>query len=414
MVTALRSGMAPLFNRCAAFALALALAGCADDEPSGRFGELRVVPGAISMPAEPVEATTLEANGYISAVAATGSFIVAGTTTGSYYVDATTLSPLSVWSDDPAISPETGAVSLLARHGGSVLVLAAEGVFHSYGDRLVPSPASDELTALALHDIHADGDDLWLAAEEGLGLLSSTGDVSWYSISGQQGAPSAVLATDELVFVAFGAAVFEIDRSSNMSYQLPYTTGYVRAIAASADGGVYFAGTEGLFERAAGGDYTHYTMSDGASTAVEALAYYPKDGTFALTADGVVLARPGSEPVGVAPIEANESPRSLAADDLGNVWLGDGDSLSGMALGSPISFASDVAPLLETYCGHCHATGENGAPAQDYNDYAVTSALAQTIVSRISTNQMPPAGEDPVPADAFDIIQGWYLSGMNP
>jgi uncharacterized membrane protein len=128
-----------------------------------------------------------------------------------------------------------------------------------------------------------------------------------------------------------------------------------------------------------------------------------------------VRARAASTPELVVPLEPPTAPRVLTSDDAGGVWLGEGTAISGWTLGTPMSFETDVKPVLESYCSVCHAPpGANDAPPIDFLDYDVAVAKSAQVAQRIGTGQMPPASATPLPADSHQIILRWIASGASP
>lgn len=396
--------------------LAFLVGACGGDEspapPVERFGELHVVEGAPSLPSDPgVEPTALDATGNVTAIGAAGTTLIVGTdTTTSQLIDGE-LTELEVWSDDPETPTTTGAVQLVTRDGATLVVLATEGLFHSFGDKLIPSPAAADVLALEPLAIHADGDALWLCTPTGLARLQD-GELSWLTVEGEEGPPSAVHhAATGLVYVAFADRLYEIEIEDDSAYAVPFELGDVHAISAGSADAIYVAADRGLFERAVDGQWTRYTLTgDDVGAPATALSFYPKDGTFVSVPGGVTLATPDTGVTGVVSSTADR----MIADDVGQLWLAGGSEVTGLPVGTPIGFEDDVAPILTDYCGSCHADGTANAPLQDFADYDNVVVLAQTIVSRIQAGQMPPAGSDPLPGDAVDLINRWYLSGQNP
>ncbi|MEQ9317995.1 MAG: hypothetical protein RIF41_02510, partial [Polyangiaceae bacterium] len=227
---------------------------------------------------------------------------------------------------------------------------------------------------------------------------------------GEDGPPAAVHhAATGLLYVAFGDRLYEIEDDS--AYAVPFELGAVHAISAGSADAIYVASDRGLFERAVDGQWTRYTLTDDdAGAPATALSFYPKDGAFVSVPGGVALATPDA---GVTGVVSSAFPQMIA-DDVGQLWLAGGSDVTGLAVGTPIGFEDDVAPILTTYCSSCHADGTENAPLQDFADYDNVVVLAQTVVSRIQAGQMPPAGSDPLPGDAVDLINRWYLSGQNP
>ena len=394
--------------------LALLLAACGGDEapapPVDRFGDLRTVAGAPSLPNDPgVEPTSLLAPGNVTAIGAAGTTLIVGTDTSTSQLIDGKLVELEVWSDDPDIPSTTGSVRLVTRDDATLVVLAEEGLFHSFGDKLVPSPASADVLALDPMAMHADGDLLWLCTPDGLARLED-GELSWLTIEGESGLPAAVHhAATGLLYVAFDDRLYEIE--SDRAYAVPFELGAIHAIGAGRGDAVYVASDRGLFERNVEGEWTRYTLTeDDAGAPATALSFYPKDGTFVAVPGGITLANPDDGITGVATSDASH----MIADDLGRIWLGGGTDVTGLPVGTPIGFEDDVAPILTSYCASCHDEGIDNAPVQDFADYDNVVLLAQTVVSRIRDGQMPPAGSDPLPGDAVDLINRWYLSGQNP
>jgi len=396
--------------------LALLVGACGGDEtstpPIDRFGELRTVEGAPALPGDagvaPIELT---AASEVTALGAAGTTLVVGTSDGASQLIDGALAELEVWSDDPATPTTTGAVMLVTRDEATVVVLGEEGLFHSFGDKLIPSPASDDVLALSPIAMHADGGVLWLCTPSGLARLADD-ELSWLTIEGEQGPPTAVhRASTGLLYVAFDDRLYEIEDDS--AYAVPFEIGDVHAISAGGGDAIYVASDRGLFERTGDGAWTRYTLTSDDSDAgapVTALSFYPKDGAFAVVPGGIALVTPDA---GVTGVVASEAERMIA-DDLGQLWLAGGSAVTGLPVGTPIGFEDDVAPILTSYCSSCHDDGTGNAPIQDFADYDNVVVLAQTIVSRVQTGQMPPAGTEPLPGDAVDLIHRWYLSGQNP
>jgi hypothetical protein len=397
--------------------MALALGCGSDGAPAApTFGELRVVGGAPLIPADGPQPATFGADGDVTTVAAAGGLLVVGTTTGAFALDhigsgESALSPLEVWSDDAETA--TGAVRLAFAHDDGVVVLAAAGAFHTHGARLLRSPDSDALTALDVRAVsHGAPGELWLCAARGLGRLTAS-ELSWYAVPGESAAPAAAQRAGDVLLVAYADRLYELALDGDVVTRVPHATGAIAAMAPGLDGAVYLAAEGGLFERDGAGVYTQYTLSDGAPVAVGALAYYPKDGTFALSPAGLVVARPGGAVAGVMASAAIAGP-GIVADGAGNLWSGGSGTLAQLPVGTPIGFAADVAPILQAYCAGCHADGAGGAPRHDFSDLAVVSALGGSIRSRVALGQMPPAGS-PQPGGAdLDILDLWLSSGQNP
>lgn len=79
------------------------------------------------------------------------------------------------------------------------------------------------------------------------------------------------------------------------------------------------------------------------------------------------------------------------------------------------TYCRDVKPVLDTWCGGCHAASlggaaRHGAPAGvDFDTYAGASASATAVRMRIGNGTMPPGGG--VPASDLGVIVGWIEDG---
>jgi hypothetical protein len=195
--------------------------------------------------------------------------------------------------------------------------------------------------------------------------------------------------------------------------RVPHSFGVIHGIARGAQGAVYMAADNGLFERSTNGSYVQYTLSDSATPApAYAVAFDPKKGMFGITAAGIVLINPGETLIGITAYPPSLSGPGIAvADDIGNVWVGAGKQLEGMRIGSTVNFDADVRPVLEKYCGTCHLDGAQKSPIIKLLDYETVSGMSSKIIQRISVGQMPPAASTPMPAEAFEIILRWEASG---
>jgi len=67
--------------------------------------------------------------------------------------------------------------------------------------------------------------------------------------------------------------------------------------------------------------------------------------------------------------------------------------------GTAKSYATDVAPLIQAYCGGCH----------NFNSYSTVAASANSIRSMIASGQMPRGGS--LTNAQKDIIVCWIDNG---
>jgi len=411
-------------NRCTNFLgvviAVMALGGCGNGVVSDL--PLVVVDGAPTIPPYDPGGVSIDVGDEITALGAKGSRLLVGTKSTVYGLGDVvgTLEEVSVWSDDPSITAQTGAVHAIGRRSANVLVAADNGIFHTSGDKLLVSPASVELTALGITGLATEnspsGERMWFATSSGLYELAGNALSKW-TVEDEAGAPTAVATSDRLVFVAYGDRLYELNVETEEAGLVPHSFGTIHSLAHGAENTMYVAADKGLFERGADGGYTQYTLSDGAEPAVAYAAIFdPKKGMFGLTSAGIVLAEPGKTPAGVMPLPGSLAGTTIpmaAADDIGNIWFGAGNKLEGLKLGSTLTFDADVVPVFRAYCGSCHLEGANYSPVIKLDDYETVVAMSAKINSRISAGQMPPASATPMPAEAFEILLRWEASGRN-
>ncbi len=408
--------------------LVLQLVGCGSDPDPGPVEtekapppEVTIVKGAPSDPVMPVEATTFGTKGYVVALDGLGSMPVVGTTVEASTVMGDELAAMEIWGEGPTL---TGRVNAIVRRAGNVLVAADSGVFHTLDDKLVLSPASDTLSALDIQSMHVTSgvanEVIWIVAADALYELKSGKLLKWSIEGATPAAITALLATGDAVYIGFGAQLYILDTKAQKATIIDYDFGAINEIISGPGGVLHIATSQGLFERKAEGVYTQYTMADGEAVAeVDDIAFDAKQGTFIVTSTGISLATGDAAPVGMATLGEQKAPRLMAFDDIGNLWVGEDQTVYRLPLGSKIGFAEDVRPILEKHCMACHADpptiqGEN-APAVNFLDYDTATEYGASTVLRISTGQMPPAGKaDPVPPAEFEIVKRWQEGGQAP
>jgi len=394
---------------CGALLSALAVVGTGcSEEP--RF-ELAVVQGAPIYPAD-VERVDVAIDGYVNALAARSDGAIVGTSTGASSIRDGQIVDLDVWSVD--VPEQPGAVTAIARLGEQHLVVAEQRLLASVGDRLVPSELGAEVEALAPKRLYVAGlgaaASLLLGADSGLYEVQA-GVLLRHDIPDEAGAPRAVGRQGALLVVAYGNRLYEID--NEVLHRVPFDTGLIHDIDNGPGGTLLIATDRGLFERAPDGAYKHFTLSNGAPSRVVALAHSLKDGTYGLSTEGAFAVDGSEELRGVVANDGLELD-AIAADDVGQLWLGGNTIVRSVAVGSPIGFAADVAPVLEQYCASCHADGVQGAPQRDLVDYEISVALAESIRARIENGSMPPPGSPALDPDAYEVILRWVASGATP
>lgn len=415
-----------------------AVAACGGGSSTGTGGGgggggppvLTVVAGAPSPPSmEPVvEDHTIE--GYATALGDNGSLVAAGTSTSLYEVTSAGPVLLDIVGDEPDLPATTGAVRALAPNGSGLLVAAETGLFYTEGGVIQRSLASSALfplgiTAMASRLADDDGDGanethLLLRVSDGVREVEGDALITW-TIEGEAGLPTALLGQKERLYLAYGSRVYEVDRASEKAYPLTFDVGYVKAMACNTlacDEGsiVYFASDKGLVERSASGAYTRYPLANEGDPAVtvEGFAFDAgRQRLYALAGGLVILLRDGEVPKGVAtlgPPASGGEGRSMAADKIGDLWVGEGLGLTRLAIGTPLSFATDVAPIMHTYCAGCHATAQNGAPTINFEAYNVMVDKATVALTRMKEGTMPPATyEKKLPKEKIQIIEDWAV-----
>ncbi|APR84775.1 Hypothetical protein A7982_10124 [Minicystis rosea] len=386
---------------------------------------LAVVYGAPAAPAEEPESSGHAVEGYAAAMASHGGTIAIGTTTSVYRLDTTGPVKLDLVGDEPDLPADTGAVRAMASYEGGLLVAAENGLFYTDGLVVQRSLANDTLGPLGITAMSArlasgaDGGD----AEYHLSILAGSvayelggGSMSTWTVDGEAGPPTAVLAQEARVYLSFGARTYEIDKAKKEARPVAAGLGKVHEIACSSlsceEGSlVYFASDSGLVERGADGVYRRFPLAaEGAPPVpVETFALdAAKQRLYALAGGSVLRIRAGEVPDAVATLAAPAASRRMAVDKAGDVWVGEGLGVKRLALGTPLSFATDVRPILHEYCADCHATGQKGAPVRDFESYDVAVARIDSILMRVQDGTMPPLSTGKkLPKETIQILQDW-------
>jgi len=379
--------------------------------------EVQVVSGTPSPPDEDPDGTSYPAFGYVVALGALGSTTVVGTTVEASSVGETDLETIEIWGAGP---PTTGHVRAILRRSSNVLVATETGVFHTLDDKLVLSPASDILSGLDIRSMHlASGtstEEIWVVAADGLYQLEDE-ELSRWNIDGTIPLDiTDVLVTRQEATIAFGGSLYTVDLNSKRASLVDYDFGNINALLTGPGGVLQLATSQGLYERVSDDEFVQYTLADGSAVAeVHDVVLDPKQGSFAVTSSGVLLASGGAIPIGAATLPESTAPRVLAFDDIGNLWVGDDQTVHAFKLGTPLSFETDIKPILDEYCMSCHGDPpKDNTPGVDFNDYGTSVEYAAAIVLRVGTGQMPPAGSPPVSPENFEMIKRWHEGGTNP
>lgn len=384
--------------------------------------------GAPAAPAKEPESQAFAIEGYASALGANAELVGAGTTTSVYRVEGAGPTLLSITGDEPDLPFETGRVRAIAPFEDGLLVAADQALFFTKGGALQLSLGSAALHPLGIRAMSArvaddDGDGtsethLALVSESGAYELDAGALVRW-TVEGESAAPTALLAQRGRVTVAFGHAVYEIDKATKKAYPLLFDIGAVREIACGSqrcDEGslLYFATDQGLVERAPDGAFTRYPLAEQGAKAVPVETFAldaERQRLYALAGGQVLRLRSGELPVAVASSAEGNHARRIAVDKFGDVWLGEGLALRRLALGTPLSFETDVRPIVHEYCAGCHATGTQGAPKLDFETFSTFVELIDPVLKRVKEGSMPPSTYDKkLPADKIQILEDWAVT----
>lgn len=396
-------------------------AGCGESGGPSPDDPVTVVPGAPSPLGEAPAETSVGTVGYVTSVGASGGLVGVGTSVRAFSLSGGELVPMDVYGDAPSVPAGTGAVRAVARRTDGLFVAADSGLFYTEGQKLLLSPADMGLADLDIRGLRVTGsgpfESLAIVAADGIYEVAG-GKAVKLSIDGEPGAPGAVAIDGKRLFAAYGPRLYEVDEDRSKAVLSAVDAGEIHALALGAGDALFAATDEGVVVRDAEGAYSRYTLSDGDTPAAAwDVALDPQQGMYAVTSAGVVLFAEGADPAVVAEVTAGDPPtlRVAAVDGTGTLWVGEGDRLRGLALGQPVGFAEDVAPVLADYCASCHESGAEGAPVIDFSSYEATVAKAQVMIEKMSAGLMPPAdAPKKIPPDKYELVLRWYSSGQNP
>jgi hypothetical protein len=391
--------------------------------------ELHVVAGIAGVVNEEPESNSYEVEGYVTTMAGRGTIVTAGTTTGVFELGASGPNLLPIVGVELDLPASTGIVRAMAGYDAGVLVVADNDILFAQNGALTRSAGKTTLETLGIEALGArfaddDGD---MKTETHLSVIGTdaghelaAGSLVTWTIDGEMGAPSAMLAQRDTVYLAYGRHVYEVDKAKGEAIAVPFDMGTIHEMACSSvacDAGslVYFASDKGLVERSASGVYSLYTLAESgaAGAAVESFAIDgSKQRLYAIAVNQLLRIRAGDIPSAVATVEPTKEPRKLVVDKIGDVWTGTGTNITKYALGTPLSFLTDVQPIMHEYCAECHATALNGAPKIDFEDYSVAVGLVERIIARAAVERsMPPGTYDKkLPAELITILKDWAVT----
>jgi len=406
-----------------AFSLLAACAPEAQETPTPAPVET-VTHGLTDAPA--AETLSISTTSTVPILKSSGGDIYLGTASGLYRLEDTAAVPVEYLPQlgEPST---TGAIRVLARRETGLLVVAEQGIFHTYGQNLLYSPLSAAFAGQTIHDAAVStrqdtgtGNDatevVWLATDQGLFRATDDG-IEQVLLPVKTTAATAVSVLSELgsggdglVWVAFAEGLFELEGDAWHAVATPAAVEHFFTWEET----LYASTDAGLLVRTAAGDWQLHTGEDATALHVGGVAV-DGDGQAIFSADAGVLRLDGNDSTQpftrLAAADEPGTQRPLALDVFGNVWLGTASGVTGLMMGSPLSFAERVAPIFEMRCNTCHLGGAS-APAHDFTRWEEVEPMIDTILQRVYTGQMPSTG--PLPVEESDVIVQWDESGRNP
>ncbi len=396
----------------------LVLGSCADDATTSSspvdgptLVEVDGVPSATTAPE--FEEFVLPA--YASSIAATDNLVITGTSGGA----------IAFGADNPVfLGPADTTIDTFAAEGAGLLVFMHQAIGFTTGVSVEPLEGLE-----ALADVGAESSATrWVANEDNelvahhtlLGSdaayeLVGTALTRW-AVDSESAAPSAAFAGEETLLIAYGERLYEIDRNTKQGQRIRLEFGTIEAIACDSSScgeasRFYLATSRGLVERSSAAAYFLYPLADApdAGVPVRGFALDPtRQRLYAWTDEALLLVRSSGVPQSLIAIVRDESvPRVGAVDSVGDLWLGHSTTLTKFETGTPLSFATDIQPIMAAYCATCHEAGTNGAPTIDFENYDVAKARVDRIVARMSEATMPPSDALSVPADKLKLVLTW-------
>jgi len=73
------------------------------------------------------------------------------------------------------------------------------------------------------------------------------------------------------------------------------------------------------------------------------------------------------------------------------------------------SFKTDVEPIFERRCWHCHANGGPEAASHNFSTYDNIYAQRSAILNQVYACHMPPAGQTPPTSDERAKLLAWLV-----
>lgn len=366
-----------------------------------------IVAGAPTFDASP-DRRLLGAQGAITALAPWDGGLFVGTDRGAYALRGDQLTAVAAY-DFGGSAVELGAVTAVAPREDGLLVAAEAGLYYTHDHALVASGLDSLLPRWTVLDVsvraNAQGDEqVWVATNEGLYFVDVMGTVR-VTLPGVTGSPRAVAAGADAVAVAFSSGLVRL-HPDTAEFSLRAD---LDVSAVEIEGGRIWAATgAGIYTGDVDGPLTHYLLGEASPAPAAALALAPGGGALTVAAGGVVHLQGGAF-TGVSPYAAAAT--ALAVDPQGDVWVGSGSSLTGLSTGEPVSFSASISPIFSASCGPCHLEGTL-APKHDFSRYEEVEPMADDLLTRVLSGQMPTTG--PLPPAEYAAVELWAQTGMAP
>jgi hypothetical protein len=315
----------------------------------------------------------------------------------------------------------TGAIIAMAPRAGGVLVLADSGLFYTDDAQLVYSPLNEAIDGLELTNIAVSGEGdteiVWLVGVDALYRVTE-GALGEVTLPDASAPASHAAEVDGVALVALqNGTVWEVGTGDDWAARrLDADLGSVHAmvagggeIAAATDAGILWRDGEGAYALVDVGAPVTAMVHDGGAGG-------DTSGFTALTSDTMIQLA-GGEVTRSVSIAEGDLDRSVTVDVRGHAWISEGAGVVGVMVGELVGFdeagCSGTSPcrVMSDNCNVCHLDGSQ-APKHDFSVYAEALALADDIVHRVSTGNMPQGFSLSDPA--YEALLTWYITGQNP
>ncbi len=415
--TPARRSLSPLFS------LALtALAACSSGEPTPSGDPVVTkIEGAPAAAATPVSHADVPSEAPATVLSSLHGAVALGTPAGllagSLVGDPP--QPVLLVPDDGGPTT-TGAVDVIARRsGGGLLVHAASGLFHDTEGFLVPSPLEKALAGKPIVAIDAfgegDAEELWIATTA-TAIHVAAGKIDSFEIDDATAAADAAIgAGPGQAVVSAGGEAFFVDLTAKQVTRIATGLGQVHGHDRAEDATIYLATDAGLLARDKAGAVSLRTLAPAGQSAVPVLGVAASFGAVMVTTASSLVQ---IDPTGATTLgELAGASGALALDANGDVWATASGKLTRFATGAKVSFATDVKPFFAKHCSSCHDAGQNGAPKDDFLDYATAQERSATILKRLAgagAPVMPPATSEVLTPSDYAVITRWVGGGFEP